>query len=519
MKKLALIAAALLSGLMLRAQSLDAFLDEADSFFEAQVVDGRVDYKGLVQNGAPLNSLVKQIASFDVSSLSDTERKAFFINAYNISVINGIIKNYPTESPLQVGGFFDSKKHNIAGKSMTLNTLEKENLLKVTGDEKLHFVLVCAAVSCPPIATFAYRPENLEAQILERTKLALNNPEFIQVNDSKKTVEISEIFKWYPGDFKDKAPSIIEYLNQYRNEAIPTSYKTGYYTYNWALNGQSNASASKKEGEPTSNLMNFTPSVLLNKGQVELNSFYNIYTQRNTRNAEGDKVALGGRQSFFNALYQVTFGVSKSSRLNLGFDVTVSSFSDGSSPFSPVFQSGDVNEIAIAAIGPSIRFTPFKKLNNLSVRSAFWFPGGSNLENRNGAFVAHDRFTWFTQVFYDMALNDHWRLFLETDLLYRFARRDDQQDFFRTPLTGILSYFPSQNVSLFALYQYSPRFERVSNGFDEQFGLSQWFQQAGAGIKIQLTSKLGIEASTTTFFASRNDGGGTTLNLGFRYIK
>ena len=85
MKKLALIAAALLSGLMLRAQSLDAFLDEADSFFEAQVVDGRVDYKGLVQNGAPLNSLVKQIASFDVSSLSDTERKAFFINAYNIS--------------------------------------------------------------------------------------------------------------------------------------------------------------------------------------------------------------------------------------------------------------------------------------------------------------------------------------------------------------------------------------------------------------------------------------------------
>ena len=519
MKKLILIGAVLLAGMAAQAQSLDAFLDEADAFFKAQVVDGRVNYSGLNNNDAPLKNLVQQVADMNVNSLSDVERKAFFINAYNISVINGIVQNYPTASPLKIGGFFDGQKHTIGGSRMTLNQLEKDNLLKVTGDEKLHFVLVCAAVSCPPIATFAYRPENLDAQILERTRLALNNPEFIQVDAANNTVNLSEIFKWYTGDFKDKAPSIIEYLNKFRNETIPTNYKTGYYTYDWTLNGQKGVNTGKKDDEPTSNLMNFTPSVLLSKGQVELNSFYNIYTQRQTRNAEGNAVSLAERQSFFNALYQVTFGVSKSSRLNLGFDVTVSSFSNGNSPFSPVFQSGDINEIAVAAIGPSIRFTPFKRLSNLSVRSALWFPGGRNLENRNGAFVAHDRITSFTQVFYDHEINHDWRLFLETDFLYRFARRDDQRDFFRTPVTGILSYFPSERVSLFALYQYSPRFERVSNGFDEQFGLSQWFQQAGAGIKIQLTDKLGIEASTTTFFASRNDGGGTTLNLGFRYIK
>lgn len=520
MKKLILIGAVMLAGLAAQAQSLDAFLDKADAFFKAQVTNGRVNYKGLSKNGESLNSLVQQVATMNTNNLSGLEKKAFYINAYNISVINGILRDYPTESPLKISGFFEGKKHNIAGNNITLNDLEKEYLLKVTGDEKLHFVLVCAAVSCPPIAAFAYRPEKLEAQILERTKLALNNDEFIQVNKRKKIVELSEIFKWYPGDFKDKAPSIIEYLNKYRDEAIPTSYKTGYYTYDWALNGQEGSKqSSKKAVEPTSNLQSFTPSVLLRKGQVELNSFYNIYSQNKIRNREGDKVSLAQRQSFFNAAYQVTFGVSESSRLNLGFDVTVSSFSNGSSPFSPVFQSGDINEIAVANFGPSIRFTPFKKLNNLSVRSAFWFPSGKNLENRNGAFVAHDRYTSFTQVFYDHEINTQWRLFLETDLIYRFARRGDQENFFRTPVTGILSYFPSSRVSLFALYQYSPRFERVSNGFDEQFGLSQWFQQAGAGIKVQLTDKLGIEASTTSFFASRNDGGGTTFNLGFRYIK
>ena len=263
----------------------------------------------------------------------------------------------------------------------------------------------------------------------------------------------------------------------------------------------------------------FTPSVLLKKGQVELRSFYNIYTQSSIRNREGNSVKLDDRQSFFNVQYSFSYGATKSARLNIGIDLIVSSFSDGSF-LSPVFQSGDRNEVALAAFGPVIRFSPFKKLPNLSVRSAFWFPGASNLEDRNGVFVNHDRYTSFTQVFYDMELNTSWRLFLEADLLYRFARREDQVNFFRTPLTGILSYFlPNGKASLFALYQYSPRFERLNNGFDDQFGLSQWFQQAGIGFKYQLNSKLELEASYSNFFASRNDGGGQTFNLGFRWLK
>ncbi len=521
MKKLILIALGLFIGLISSAQSLDSFLNKADAFFKKNVKLGQVNYTGIVNDSKELNSLVSQIADFKVSSLSDPERKAFYINAYNISVINGIIKAYPTKSPLEIGGFFDSKKHAIAGDNITLNQLEKDRLLKVTGDEKLHFVLVCAAISCPPIATFAYRPEQLEAQILERTKLALNNDEFIQVDDQKKTVGLSEIFKWYPGDFKDKAENIVAYLNKYRTAQIPSNYKTTYYTYNWSLNEQSsNRSASKKENEPSSNLQAFTPSVLLRKGQVELKSFYNIYTQNRIRNNEGDRIDLDGRQSFFNVQYSVNYGVSKSARINLGLDVIVSSFSDGNSFLSPVFQSGDNNEVALAAFGPAIRFTPFKGISNLSVRSAFWFPGAKNLEDRNGSFVAHDRYTWFNQIFLDEELNTNWRLFLEADFIYRFARRDDQENFFRTPLTGILSYFlPSGKASIFALYQYSPRFERVSNGFDEQFGLAQWFQQAGVGFKYQLNSKLELELSYSNFFASRNDGGGQTFNLGFRWLK
>ena len=236
MKKLIFIGTVLLAGMATQAQSLNAFLDEADAFFKAQVVSGKVNYKGLSQNKAALKSLVKQIAKMNVNALSANERKAFYINAYNISVINGIIENYPAQSPLKIEGFFDGLKHRVGGRNMTLNDLEKKELLKATGDEKLHFVLVCAAVSCPPLASFAYRPEKLEAQILERTRLALNHSEFIRVNHKKKVVALSEIFKWYAGDFAEKAASLIEYLNQFRTEAIPTDYKTDYYPYDWTLN-------------------------------------------------------------------------------------------------------------------------------------------------------------------------------------------------------------------------------------------------------------------------------------------
>jgi len=515
-----MLALVLLGSSSLQAQELNVFLDKADAFFSKNVDNGLIDYQGIKSNPTELNELVALVAKQNTSQLSAIEKKTFFINAYNISVINGIIKAYPTDSPLSIGGFFDMKKHTIASEKITLNKLEKEYLLKETGDEKLHFVLVCAAISCPSIAEYAYRPENLEAQILDRTKKALSNPDFIRVNEETKMVGLSEIFRWYKGDFKDKADNIIAYLNQYRSIAIPADFKTNYYTYNWSLNEQgTNEQMSKKADEPTSNLQDFTPSVLLRKGQVELKSFYNIYTQRKIRNSEGDNVDIEGRQSFFNIQYQVNYGTSRSGRVNLGFDFLLTTFSDGASIYSPVFRSGENNITVFAAFGPAIRFTPFKKFNKLSVRSAFWFPGGGSLESRDGFFVSHDRYTSFNQIFFDTELTDKWRLFMEADFIYRIAKEDDQEDFFRTPITGILSYFPTPKVSLYGLYQYSPRYETVTNGFDEQFGLSQWFMQGGAGIKYQLSPSTEIELSYTNFFASRNDGGGETFNLGFRWIK
>lgn len=274
--------------------------------------------------------------------------------------------------------------------------------------------------------------------------------------------------------------------------------------------------------QDVSNVQKYTPSVLLEKGKWELNSFYSLYTQTANRNFDGDRVDLSERQTFLNVMYQFTHGISPSGKVNVGLDVWVTRalYDRGEgSPFKVLtFDDGDFSRTAVTGIGPRIRYVPFSRLNGLSVQSTFLFPVAQDLEQPS--FTGHDRYTWFTQFFYDTRLASQWRLFLEADFLYRIDREGDRANFFRTPVSAFLSYFPNdQKTTLFVFSQYSPRFENLSNEVDEQFGLNSWFTQVGIGAKYQVTSKLGLELSYANFIASRQDGAGYTLNLGLRYIR
>lgn len=215
-----------------------SFTEEANTLLSQQVSEGMVDYATLEKNHSTLDQLYQQIGDMSLDGASDAEKKAFYINAYNLITIYQVIENYPLQSPQDVEGFFDGKKHTVAGESLTLNELEKKKLLEPYQDPRFHFVLVCAAQSCPPLADFAYQAEELEEQLNQKTRQALNSPQFIRINEKQKKVEISMIFEWYQDDFLKKAKSPLAFINQYRDEKIPESYQVEYYEYDWALNKQ-----------------------------------------------------------------------------------------------------------------------------------------------------------------------------------------------------------------------------------------------------------------------------------------
>lgn len=216
------------------AQKIGAqFFKDVDVLLNDRVSNGLVDYKSLLSDKR-LGALIKQISTADISTADDKTKQAFYINAYNLHVINNVLTNYPTSSVLDEIGFFDSKKIKVANSSLTLNDLEKGKLLSVYNDARFHFVLVCGALGCPPITDFAYTPEKLESQLEQQTKLALNDPSFIKLKSGN--AELSEIFKWYAKDFGTSDENVIKFINKYRIQKIPSSAKVSYYSYDWKLN-------------------------------------------------------------------------------------------------------------------------------------------------------------------------------------------------------------------------------------------------------------------------------------------
>ena len=221
---------------MAAAQSLDSFFTDANAFFASHVSGGKVNYKAINEDASQLNNLLKTAANISVNKSDKDSYRAFWINAYNLSVIKGIVNNYPINSPLDKPGFFDKTTYKLAGVDITLNDIENKKLRAVFNDARVHFVLVCGALGCPPLISEAYTPANVESLLEKQTKLAVNNPNFIKVKGKK--VAISEIFKWYKEDFVTKDQDVIAYLNKYRSTPIAKGSKVSYYSYNWNLNAQ-----------------------------------------------------------------------------------------------------------------------------------------------------------------------------------------------------------------------------------------------------------------------------------------
>lgn len=218
------------------AQSASEFFSEADNFLKEHIKDGLVDYGAIHENPATLNELVQMAEKLSVSKENTEEYQAFWINGYNLMVIKGLVDKYPIKSPMDIDGFFDVTKQNIGGKEITLNDIENKLLRgNFPSEPRFHFVLVCGALGCPPIIDRAYMPDTLETQLEAQTKLALNDPAFIQVNKNK--AKISQIFDWYKGDFTKDGQSLADFINKYKTEKLPEKTKLSYYPYDWSLNG------------------------------------------------------------------------------------------------------------------------------------------------------------------------------------------------------------------------------------------------------------------------------------------
>jgi len=224
-----------LVGTNLQAQNLTEFFTQSDAFFKSYVKNGKVAYANIHKNPDALNMVLAIAEKISVAESDAKNYQAFWINAYNLSVIKGIIDNYPTKSPLGDSGFFDKTTYSLGGKQITLNDIEHKLLRAKFKDARFHFVLVCGALGCPPLISKAYLPNTLDAQLEAQTKKAINGS-FLKVKKNK--VSASKIMQWYKEDFTMNGTTEIDFINRYRTKKVPAKSKLSYFEYNWDLNKQ-----------------------------------------------------------------------------------------------------------------------------------------------------------------------------------------------------------------------------------------------------------------------------------------
>ena len=199
--------------------------------------NGKVNYKGFKKDILNLQNYLNMLKLVDVNALPQNEKLAFWINVYNASTIDQVLRNYPCASikDIEKGKVWDKPlPYTFGSKSISLNEIEHQKLIQQFNDPRIHFAINCAAVSCPKLSNIAFTAQNAHQLLNTQTILFINNIDFNSFKNNK--IMLSQIFNWYKTDFIKTDGSVLAFINKYTKIKINESAPINYMDYNWGLN-------------------------------------------------------------------------------------------------------------------------------------------------------------------------------------------------------------------------------------------------------------------------------------------
>ena len=221
-----------------------------DRLLKAHVAEAMVDYDAFARApGFP--AYLEQLARAQPDTLSRNEQLAYWINVYNaytIQLVNAhqerkSIRNInKTLGVIKAMGPWKEEMVKAGGKTMSLDFVEHEIVRKRFREPRIHFALVCAAKSCPPLRREAYTGDRLESQLDDQARIFIaRSPQSTRVDVKAATVYLSPIFVWFKDDF---GPDLGQFLARYvpdgpaRRLLESGKYKVVETKYDWSLNSK-----------------------------------------------------------------------------------------------------------------------------------------------------------------------------------------------------------------------------------------------------------------------------------------
>lgn len=214
---------------------------------ERRVEAGRVDYAAIRADPAALTGYLDTLAAVgeeEFNSWSQPRQIAFLVNLYNASTIRLITLHYPVDSIKKIGWFlkgpFDQDIVRLFNAKTTLNHIEHERLRRDYSEPRIHFALVCAAVSCPSLRSEAYVGDRLDAQFDEQGRLFLADRTKNRLDTAEGTLYLSPIFKWFRDDFTAESRSVALFVKPFLppddRARLEEDTPIRFTDYDWSLN-------------------------------------------------------------------------------------------------------------------------------------------------------------------------------------------------------------------------------------------------------------------------------------------
>ncbi len=260
-------AGALAWGLPGAAQAQSAAFDQRHSAWttllkkHVVLLDGghasQLRYAGMAADRAALKAYLAQLSAVSAATLDSwpkPQQMAFLINAYNAFTVDLILGKYPKLASIKdLGSLLQNPWKQsfvpLLGSTLSLDQIEHENL-RAAGrfnDPRIHFAVNCASVGCPMLREEAFVAERLDTQLDEQALRFMSDRSRNRYADGK--LQVSKIFDWYGGDFKQGHRGITSlpvFLARYatqltdapadRSRILALAAPVAFLDYDWALN-------------------------------------------------------------------------------------------------------------------------------------------------------------------------------------------------------------------------------------------------------------------------------------------
>ena len=194
-----------------------------DELLDLYVRDGFVYYNALRSDRGRLDRYIAALngaVAAEHAKGSPGQQRALWINAYNALVLRTVIDHFPIRgkaaafpsvSIRQIPGAFDRLTHRVAGRSVTLDAIERE-ILPPLGDARAFLALGRGAVGGGRLRSEAFDAARIDEQLNAVAAESVRRTEIVRLDAAGTELSVSPIFSWREAAFiaslADKAPAM-----------------------------------------------------------------------------------------------------------------------------------------------------------------------------------------------------------------------------------------------------------------------------------------------------------------------